>query len=70
MDNLMVGLTGAVCFVAAETSTTWIDNLTPLGIVGLVVYFFCFKFDRKLDVIAEQTKEIKEDVDDLKQNRT
>lgn len=66
MDNLMVGLTGAVCFVAAETSTTWFDNLTPLGIVGLVVYFFLFKFDRKLDVIEERTKEIKEDVDDLK----
>ena len=66
MDNLIVGLTGAVCFVAAETSTNWIDSLTPLGIVALVVYYFLWKFDRKLDVIEERTKEIKDDVDDLK----
>lgn len=65
MDNLIVGLTGAVCFVAAETSTTWFDNLTPLGIVALVVYYFLWKFDRKLDVIEDRTKEIKDKIDEM-----
>lgn len=63
MDNLLVGLTGAVCLFAAETATTWYENLSPLAIVAFVVYYFLWKFDRKLDVIEDTTREIKEEID-------
>lgn len=67
MDNMIVGLTGATCFVMAQTSMNWIDSVTPLGIVAIVVYYFLWKFDKKLDVLEEQTRNIKINVDSIKE---
>lgn len=58
MDNMIVGITGAACYVMAQTATNWFDSITPLGIVALVVYYFLIKFDRKLDTINATTKDI------------
>lgn len=66
MDNLIVGLTGATCFVMAQSATNWLDSVTPLGIVALVVYYFLWKFDRKLDIVEDATREIKTDVAEIK----
>lgn len=63
MDNLIVGLTGATCFVMAESATNWLDSVTPLGIVGLVVYFFLFKFDKKMDWIVGRIQRIDNKID-------
>lgn len=60
MDNAIVGATGALCFVLAQTSTNWIDSVTPLSIVAIVVYYFLWKFDRKLDVIEDTTRALLE----------
>lgn len=65
MDNVIVGITGLVCFATAEVSTGWFESLTPLGIVALVVYYFLYKFDKKLESIDHQTAEIKEAVERL-----
>ena len=59
-DNAIVGAIGAICFVMAQTSTNWIESVTPLSIVAIVVYYFLWKFDRKLDVIEDTTRELKE----------
>lgn len=64
MDNAIVGATGAVCFMLAQLSTNWVESITPLGIVGIVVYYFLWKFDKKLDSIEDTTREIKQKLDD------
>lgn len=56
MDNAIVGTIGAVCFLMAQASTNWIESVTPLSIVAIVVYYFLWKFDRKLDVIEDTTR--------------
>lgn len=61
MDNAIVGATGALCFVLAQTSTNWIESVTPLSIVAIVVYYFLWKFDRKLDVIEDTTRKLLEE---------
>ena len=66
MDNAIVGATGTVCFLMAQVSTNWIESITPLGIVGIVVYYFLWKFDRKLDVVEDQTRDIKNNVDEIR----
>ncbi len=65
MDNTIVGITGAVCYILAQTSTNWFESFTPLGIVALVVYFFLFKFDKKLDIIEYKTRKLDEKIDRL-----
>lgn len=65
MDNVVVGATGAVCFLMAQASTNWFESFTPLGIVALVVYFFLFKFDKKMDIIEEKTSKIDQKIDSL-----
>lgn len=62
MDNAIVGLTGATCFVLAEASTSWIESVTPLSIVAIVVYYFLWKFDRKLDSLEDKTDDIQKDI--------
>lgn len=59
-DNVIVGATGAACFILAQTSTNWIESITPLGIVAIVVYYFLIKFDKKLDVIEDTTRKLLE----------
>ena len=66
MDNMIVGLTGATCFIMAQSATNWFESATPLGIVAAVVYFFLWKFDRKLDSVEDTTRTIKEDVEEIK----
>lgn len=66
MDNVIVGSTAAVCFVMAQMSTNWFESITPLGIVALVVYYFLWKFDKKLDVVDDRTREILRDVNDIR----
>lgn len=66
MDNVIVGITGATCFLMAQMSTNWFESITPLGIVALVVYYFLWKFDKKLDVVDERTREILRDVNDIR----
>lgn len=56
MDNAIVGTIGAACFLMAQASTNWIESVTPLSIVAIVVYYFLWKFDRKLDVIEDTTR--------------
>ena len=62
MDNLVVGLTGATCFIMAQSATNWFDSITPLGIVAIVVYYFLWKFDKKLDIIEDTTRELETDM--------
>ena len=65
MDNLLVGLTGATCYILAQSASNWFDSVTPLGIVALVVYYFLCKFDKKLDVVEDQTCDVKKTVDQI-----
>ena len=66
MDNLIVGVTASICFVMAQASTNWFESTTPLGIVAAVVYFFLWKFDKKLDTVEDTTREIKNNVEEIK----
>lgn len=66
MDNAIVGVTGFTCYILAETATNWIDSISPLGIVALVVYYFLIKFDKKLDAVEKATNKIEIDVEEIK----
>lgn len=48
-DNLCVISAAIAGSILAQVSTTTMENITALGIVALVVYFFLVKFDRKMD---------------------
>lgn len=65
MDNAIVGATGLVCFVFAQVSTHWIESVTPLTIVAVVVYYFLVKFDKKLDALEKKTDDIHDEIKDL-----
>ena len=62
MDNFIVGVTGACCYLMAQVSTNWIESVTPLSIVALVVYYFLCKFDKKLDSLEDKTDDIQKDI--------
>lgn len=49
LDDIIVVLTGVGGILLAQFSTTAVENITPIGIVAIVVYFFLVKFDRKMD---------------------
>lgn len=49
LDDLCVISTAIAGCVLAQVSTTTVENVTSLGIVAAVVYFFLVKFDRKMD---------------------
>lgn len=66
MDNAIVGVTGLTCYIMAQTATNWIDSISPLGIVALVVYYFLIKFDKKLDAVEKATSKIEIDVEEIK----
>ena len=66
MDNTIVGVTGLTCYIMAQTATNWIDSISPLGIVALVVYYFLIKFDKKLDAVEKATSKIEIDVEEIK----
>lgn len=66
MDNAIVGVTGLTCYILAETATNWVDSISPLGIVALVVYYFLIKFDKKLDAVEKATNKIEIDVEEIK----
>lgn len=65
MDNAIVGIIGAICFLLAQLSTNWVESVTPLGIVAIVVYYFLWKFDKKLDIIENTTRELYKNVQHL-----
>ena len=62
MDNMIVGATGAICFLLAQYSTNVFESMTPLGIIAIVVYYFLIKFDKKLDKLEDLTVFIKKSV--------
>ncbi len=62
MDNAIVGATGAVCFLVAQVSTGWVESVTPLTIIAVVVYYFLYKFDKKLDSLEDKTEDIHEKI--------
>ena len=49
LDDIIVVTTSLCGILLAESSTTAFENITALGIVAIVVYFFLVKFDRKMD---------------------
>ncbi|MBQ2622311.1 MAG: hypothetical protein IJF84_13310 [Thermoguttaceae bacterium] len=65
MDNAIVGATGLVCFMCAQVSNSWIESVTPLTIVAVVVYFFLVKFDKKLDSLEKKTDDIHDEIKEL-----
>ena len=49
LDDIIVVTTSIGGILLAQSSTTAFENMTALGIVAIVVYFFLVKFDRKMD---------------------
>ena len=58
MDNAIVITAGVLGLLASQYTTGVVENFTPLGIVGLVVWYFLTKFDKKLDNIESLTTKI------------
>lgn len=58
MDNAIVISAGVLGVLVSQYTTGVVENFTSLGIVGLVVWFFLTKFDKKLDTIEDLTTKI------------
>lgn len=65
MDNVIVGLTGLFCYLLAQASTEWYENITPLAIVAFVVYYFLAKFDKYFVKFDKRLDEISVTVNDI-----
>ena len=64
MDNVIVGITGLLGLVVAQLTNGVVENISALGIVAAVVYFFLFKFDKKLDKLEDLTLDIHKRLDE------
>ena len=58
MDNAIVITAGVAGLLVSQVTGGVVENFTSLGIVGLVVWFFLTKFDKKLDNIEALTTKI------------
>ena len=65
MDNAIVGTTGLLCYILAQVSTEWYENITPLAIVAFVVYYFLAKFDKYFVKFDKRLDEISVTVNDI-----
>ena len=67
MDNLIVCSTGVGCLFLCEILPQGWPEVTPLGIIAVVVYFFLTKFDKKMDTLLDRTEKLEDFVDNQKE---
>ncbi len=67
MDNYIVSVAGTLGVLCSQVMPqNPIGEVTPLAIVGVCVYFFLMKFDRKMDALMERTEKIEDYIDNQK----